>query len=135
MKLCAPALAALLLAVPAAYAKLPPLSPQAQAQADEAKAKAAWTDKVAAYELCKSQDRAVDNYRKTARSANRETKAGASAPACTDPGPYAAASAAAPTPAAQKPVEQSGAHSPSGTATTPPSASSATQAQTQEGKK
>jgi hypothetical protein len=131
MKPCATALAALLLAVPAAYAKLPPLSAQAQAQADEAKAKTAWTDKVAAYELCKAQDRAVDNYRKTAAAASRQAKAGASTPACTDPGPYAAAPAAAPTPAAQKPVEQSGAHSPSGNATTPPSASSAAQAQTQ----
>jgi len=131
MKLHAPTLAALLLALPAAYAKLPPLSPDAQAKADDAKAKAAWTDKVAAYQLCKAMDRAVENYHKTAKAANHETKPAAPTPPCTDPGPYAAASAAAPTPAAQKPLEQSGSHSPSGTATTPPSATPATQAQTQ----
>ena len=74
MNASAPILAALLMATPLAWAKLPPLSPEAQAKADEAKAKAAWTDKVAAYHLCQAMDRAVDNYHKTAKAAHRETK-------------------------------------------------------------
>ena len=135
MKLRAPTLAALLLSAPlvicGAWAKLPPLPPDAQAKADEAKAKSAWTDKVAAYQLCKSMDRVADSYFKTAKASNHETKPAVPTPPCADPGPYAAASAAAPTPAAQKPVEQSGAHSPAGAATTPPSATPATQQQTQ----
>jgi hypothetical protein len=45
-------------------------------------------------------------------------------PACTDPGPYVAAV----TPATSKPLEASGAHSPPGTATSPPS-TNATSAQ------
>jgi hypothetical protein len=126
-------LPALLLAAPLAFAKLPPLTPDAQAKADEAKAKSAWTDTVAAYQLCKAQDRAAESYFKTAKAANRDTKPAAQTAPCADPGPYAAA--AAPTAAAQKPIEQSGAHSPAGMATTPPSASPATQAQTQGTKK
>ena len=136
MKLSASALAVLLLAAaPVAFAKLPPLSPDAQAKADEAKAKAAWTDKVSAFQLCKAMDRAADNYVKTAKANNRETKPPVPTPSCADPGPFAAASAAAPTPAAQKPVEQSGSHSPSGNAATPPSVSPATQTETQGAKK
>jgi len=141
MKPFAPTLAALLLAAtPLAGAKLPPLSPDAQAKADEAKAKSAWTDKVAAYQLCRAMDRAAESYYKNAKATNHETKPPMPTPPCVDPGPYAAASApaaptpAAPTPAAQKPVEQSGAHSPSGAATTPPSATPATQQQTQGAK-
>jgi len=128
MKHIAPMLAVLLLAALAtssARAKLPPLSPDAQVKADEAKAKAAWTDKVAAYQLCKSMDRVAEAYHKTARAENRD-KAAAPTPPCTDPGPFVAAA-----PAAQKPLEASGAHSPPATATSPPSVSTATQAQTQ----
>ena len=45
-----------------AHAKLPPLSPEAKLKAEEAKHKSAWSDKVAAYQLCKAQDRAVASY-------------------------------------------------------------------------
>jgi hypothetical protein len=130
MKVSAFTLAALLLAAPFAWAKLPPLSPEAQAKADEAKAKTAWTDKVSAYQLCKAMDRAVDNYVKTAKATNHDTKPPVPTPPCTDPGPFVAAA-----PAATKPIEASGAHSPPATVTTPPSASPATQAQTQGTKK
>ena len=40
-----------------AMAKLPPLSDEAKAKAEETKAKAAHTAKVEAYDLCKSQDK------------------------------------------------------------------------------
>lgn len=108
----------------AAVAKLPPLSPEAQAKADEAKQKTAWSDKVAAYKLCQAQDRVAATYRK-AKGAQPKAEAaapadGAAAPAasaaptippCQDPGPYVAAAASAkvgvadslPVPAAGKP--------------------------------
>jgi hypothetical protein len=111
----------------AAFAKLPPLSPEAQAKADEAKQKTAWSDKVAAYQLCQAQDRVAAAYRKAKGAQPREQAAApadaAAAPAapaasaaptippCQDPGPYVAAAAAAkvgvadslPVPAAGKP--------------------------------
>jgi len=79
----------------AAVAKLPPLSPEAQAKADEVKQKTAWSDKVAAYQLCQAQDRVVAAYRK---AKGAQPKAAAPADAAT--APAAAASAAAPATAA-----------------------------------
>ena len=111
----------------AALAKLPPLSPEAQAKADEAKQKTAWSDKVAAYQLCQAQDRVAAAYRKAkgaqpkaqaaaapADAAVAAAPAASAAPAippCQDPGPYVAAAANAkvgvadslPVPAAGKP--------------------------------
>ena len=52
-----------------AAAKLPPLSPEAQAKAAETAAKAAWSGKVDAYKLCQAQDRVVAHYRRTAPNA------------------------------------------------------------------
>lgn len=112
-----------------AHAKLPPLSPEAQAKADEAKAKAAWNDKVAAHQLCRAMDRVAESYRATARAAGKETRPALPTPSCTDPGPFVAAA-----PSATKPIEASGAHSPPATAATPPSVSPATQTQTQGAK-
>lgn len=128
-----PASAALciaVLAVPMAIAKLPPLSADAQIKADEAKAKTAWTDKVAAYQLCRAMERVADGYFKTVKAAGGETHAPTPTPPCTDPGPFAAAGAAS----SPKPLEASGAHSPAATATSPPSAK-ATQAQLKGKKK
>jgi hypothetical protein len=104
-------------------AKLPPLSDEAKAAAAETTAKAAWADKVGAYQLCLSQDRVAGAYRKSGKAAAvpAATPASGAAPvsiaSCTDPGPYVSTV----TPAASKPLESSGAHSPSGTATSPPS--------------
>ena len=99
-----------------AVAKLPPLSDDAKAKAAEATAKTAWSDKVAAFKLCQSQDRVAEQYRKSAKSAGKEPAAPVTTAACTDPGPFVA-----PTPVAARPLEASGAHSPPGTAATPPS--------------
>jgi hypothetical protein len=92
-------------------AKLPPPSDEAKAKAEEAKAKAAHTAKVDAYDLCKSQDKVVAHVNK-----HNKTKAGkpvATAP-CADPGKFvytpapavattaAVAPAPAPNPAAKK---------------------------------
>lgn len=99
----------------ASLAKLPALSDEAKAKAAEAAAKTAWTGKVEAYQLCKSQDKVAASYYKTAKAAGKETKPAAAAPACADPGPFAY------TPPEAKPVEAAGAHSPAGTAASPPS--------------
>lgn len=83
------AAAATLLLAGAALAKLPPLSEEAQAKADEAKAKAAWSTKVTTYETCKAEDRAIANYAANAKKAGKEVKPSATTPPCTDPGPFA----------------------------------------------
>lgn len=98
-----------------ALAKLPALSDEAKAKAAEAAAKTAWTGKVEAYQLCKSQDKVAASYYKTAKAAGKETKPPTPAPSCAEPGPFAY------TPAESKPLEAAGAHSPAGTATSPPS--------------
>jgi hypothetical protein len=78
----------------AAFATLPPLTPEAQAAADLAKAKTAYGDKVGAYQLCQAQNRVADRFKVS----------GAPAPAaCTAPPPFVppvAAVAAPATPAA-----------------------------------
>ncbi|MBU3537858.1 hypothetical protein [Polynucleobacter sp. UK-Gri1-W3] len=74
----------------AAFATLPPLTPEAQAAADLAKAKTAYVDKVGAYQLCQAQNRVADRFR----------VAGTAAPAaCVAPPPFVppvVAAAAAP---------------------------------------
>ncbi len=102
-------------AATASLAKLPPLSDEAKAKAAEAAAKTAWTGKVDAYQLCKSQDKVAAAYYKSAKATGKETKPPAATPACADPGPFAY------TPPEAKPIEASGAHSPAGNATSPPS--------------
>ena len=102
------ALCAAFALLPTANAKLPPPSPEAKLKADDAKLKTAWSDKVAAFQLCKAQERAAASYMKTAKAAGKDTKPATETPACADPGPFvwplpaaATAPAAAPaTPAA-----------------------------------
>jgi hypothetical protein len=97
-------------------AKLPALSDEAKAKAAETAAKAAWTDKVAAYQLCQSQDRVAAKYFSDQKAAGKAASAAAATPPCTDPGAFVY------TPAASAPpIEAAGAHSPAKTATAPPS--------------
>ena len=127
-------------------AKIPPpvLDDAAKAKAAEAAAKTAWQGKLDVFQLCRVQDKVVAYYRKSAGSAaSRDAKAmpvsaaasapmvaanpavagsTAAAPAgpptptpCADPGPFAYNAPA------EKPLETSGAHSPAGNATSPPS--------------
>lgn len=100
-----------------ALAKLPApvLSDEAKAKAAEAAARTAWAGKVDAFQLCKVQDKVAASYFKTAKAAGKETKPPTAAPACAEPGPFTY------TPPEAKPIEAAGAHSPSGTATSPPS--------------
>ena len=97
-----------------AYATLPPPSEAAAAQAAEAKAKSAWSDKVGQYQLCLAQDRTVDAYRRSGKATPAASPT-TNVP-CANPGAYSSM-----TPASSKPLEASGAHSPPGTATSPPS--------------
>lgn len=67
-----------------AFAKLPPPDDAAKAKAAEAKAKAVWTDKTAAFQLCKAQNRTAERYRKESKKpplSSNDTK-------CEDPGPF-----------------------------------------------
>lgn len=98
----------------AAAAKLPPLSDEAKAKAAETAARTAWSDKVAAYQLCQSMDRVAATYLERARTTAKPVQVVATPP-CSDPGPF---SYSAPDP---KPLEAAGAHSPPQTAATPPS--------------
>ncbi|MEO6973742.1 MAG: hypothetical protein ABI135_10040 [Rhodoferax sp.] len=110
-------LAGLLLGVSTmALAKLPPPSDEARAKAAEAAAKAAWSGKVAAYQLCKVQDKVTADYLASAKAAGKETGSATPGPACADPGAFSDAPAAV-----VKPLEGAGAHSPAETATSPPS--------------
>ena len=140
------AAAALACIAAAATAKIPApvLDDAAKAKAAEAAAKTAWQAKVDAYQLCKAQDAVAAKYKKShggdatvkaaagpqgARQAAAASKPQAAAsgastptpatastpPPCADPGAFAY------NPPEQKPLEASGAHSPAGTATSPPS--------------
>lgn len=100
----------------AVLAKLPALSDEAKAKAEEAAAKTAWSGKVDAYQLCKSQDKVAASYYQSAKAAGKETKPAAATPACTDPGAFVYTP-----PEAAKPLEAAGAHSPPATAVSPPS--------------
>ena len=92
-------------------ATLPPPTPEAKAQADLAKAKSAWTDKVSAYQLCRAGDRVAERYRASLKTSMKDVPAPATTPPCVDPGPYVAEA---------KPLEAAGAHSPPATAMSPP---------------
>ena len=98
----------------AALATLPAPTPEAAAKAEEAKAKSAYADKVGAYQLCLAQDRVVQGYRNEMKTEGKPAPQPVATAPCSEPGPYA-------TPEKQKPLESSEAHSPSGTAKSPPS--------------
>jgi len=86
-----------------AFAKLPPLSDEAKAKADEAKAKTTHAGKVDAYMLCKSQDKVAAHVQKTNKAKAGKPEA---TPACADPGKfvYTPPEAAAPAAAASVPA-------------------------------
>ena len=131
--------AALAAACAVSFAKLPPPDEATKAKAAETSARAAWQAKLDAFQLCKAQDKIAAKYRKTSAAAPAAAKdakpvaTAAAAPAaanapiaaatpaaaapptpCTDPGAFAY------NPPEQKPLETAGAHSPSGTAASPP---------------
>ena len=96
-----------------AWAKLPPLSDEAKLKAAETAAKTAWTNKVTEYQQCKVTDRLAERYLAEAKAAGKAVSP-VPTPPCADPGPFVF------TPPDTKPLEAAGAHSPPGTATSPP---------------
>ena len=104
------------LATSVAFAKLPALSDDAKAKAAEAAAKTAHGDKLGAYQLCQSMDRVAVKYFADAKKDGRDVKPAVATPPCSDPGQFTL------TPVAAKPLEAAGAHSPPGTAVSPPNA-------------
>jgi hypothetical protein len=106
----------------AAGAKLPPPSPEVQAKAEETKQKTAWSDKVAAYQLCKAQDKVAAQYREKKGS----QPVPAAAPAAAAPvasSPVAPATPVAPSTSA--PVAPVAAATPAAAATIAPVAAAA----------
>lgn len=101
-----------------AFAKLPAPSDEAKAKAAETAAKAAWTDKIGGYQLCKVQDAVAATYHADMKQAGKEVKPAVAAPPCADPGPFVYVPPAAP-------LEAAGAHSPPATAVGPPSTKAA----------
>ena len=106
-------LAALLLST-ISQAKLPAPTDDAKAKAAEAAAKAGWTGKLEAFQLCKAQDRMAATWYKNAKASGKETHPAKELPACADPGPFVyapagAAPAVAPAaaPAAAAPAKKS----------------------------
>ena len=99
------------------FATLPPATDDAKAKAAEVAAKSAWTDKVGLYQLCVASDAVADRYRKALKADGKDAPAPIATGPCVNPGPYVSQI----TPAASKPLEASGAHSPPGTAVSPPS--------------
>ena len=127
-------LPALLAACGLAWAKLPPPDEATKAKTAETAARAAWQAKVDAFQLCKAQDKVAAKYGKkngaakvvpvaakpaaspaSGAASGTPVATAAAIPPCADPGPFAY------NPPEQKPLETSGAHSPSGTAASPPS--------------
>lgn len=84
-------------------AKLPALSDEAKAKAAEAAAKTAWSGKVDNFLLCKSQNKAVASYYKTAKASGKDVKPAATIPLCADPGAFVYAP-----PDAAKPIAVAG---------------------------
>lgn len=111
MRLAAALIAAVF--VSPVFAKLPPPTEEEKAKAAAAAAKSAWSDKVAQYQLCRAMDRTAEAYRNSTKAAGKPVPAPLPTPPCADPGPFVAL--------ADKPLEASGAHSPPGMATSPPS--------------
>ena len=96
-----------------AQAKLPAPTDEATAAAAAAAEKAGWGNKLAAYKLCQSQDKAAAHYLAQARAAGKQVATPMPTAPCADPGPFVVVEA--------KPIEAAGAHSPAATATSPPS--------------
>ena len=70
-----------------AFARLPEPSDDAKAKAAVAAAGTAWSAKVAAFQLCKAQDKAVADYHAAMKKAGKTAaRAGAVAAPCVAPG-------------------------------------------------
>lgn len=89
---------------------------QDAAKAAQAKAKAAWTEKMSAYQLCQAQDEVAEKYRERMTASGKTAPQAVATPPCTDPGPFNFSNEQG-----TQPREGAGAHSPAETAQRPPS--------------
>ncbi len=101
-----------------AVAKLPPPSEAEKDLTLRNASRQTWISKQDAFASCQAQDRVVKKYQESLRSQGKPVPPGLDTGPCADPGPYAADAG---TPIANRPTEASGAHSPPGTAVSPPS--------------
>ena len=101
-------LVSMLISLPT-IAKLPPLTDEAKAKAAEATSKAAWSTKVAGFQLCNAINRTAAHYHATVQKAGGQVPAPIDTAACVDAGPFV-----------PPPLESAGAHSPAATAGAPP---------------
>jgi hypothetical protein len=99
-----------------AFTKLPPATDEAKAKAAETSAKTAWDDKVGAYQTCRAADRVAEGYRKNIKAAGQVAPKPMATALRAPTGPYVSQVLAKP-----KPLEAFGSHSPTETATSPPS--------------
>lgn len=82
-----------------ALARLPPPGEAQQARAAEARARVAWSDKVAAFQLCRAQDKIATRYYAERHAQGKEVRAAVQGAPCADPGPFVAPVSSAPVPA------------------------------------
>lgn len=75
---------------PHALGKLPPPTEAQQAKAAETRARAAWSDKVAAYQLCRAQDKVATRYLADRKAHGQQVRDPVQTAACADPGPFVA---------------------------------------------
>lgn len=75
---------------PDALAKLPPPTEAQQAKAAETRARAAWSDKVAVYQLCRAQDKVATRYLADRKAHGQQVRDPVQTAACADPGPFVA---------------------------------------------
>lgn len=90
LTLIAVAAAACAAFAPGALAKLPAPTEAQQAKAAETRARAAWSDKVAAYQLCRAQDKIAAHYLAARKAHGQPARDPVQTAACADPGPFAA---------------------------------------------
>jgi hypothetical protein len=115
--------------ISSAFAALPPPTEAEKARATEHAAKNAWNHKVGTYQLCLAMGRTAEKYRTRLKRAGKDVPPPTATAPCTDPGPYAPPTARAP-----QPLEAAEAHSPAGTAVSPPN-TKAKAAETQNSRK
>ncbi|NOV25111.1 hypothetical protein E5S69_16520 [Cupriavidus necator] len=77
-----------------ALAKLPAPTEAQQAKAAETKARAAWSDKAAAYQLCRTQDKIAGRYLADRKGHGQPAREPVQTAACADPGPFVTPAAA-----------------------------------------
>ncbi|MEZ0245978.1 MAG: formate dehydrogenase [Methylophilaceae bacterium] len=99
-----------------AFAQLPPPTEEERAKSAEIAAKNAWTTKVGTYRLCLEMDRTAAKYHARLKASGKDVPQPTITAPCTDPGPYVSLITAA----APQPREAAEAHSPAGTAVSPP---------------